>query len=95
MSTVNLAEVLSKHSESGRDPEVEYQKLLAWRMELHPFTTEDAVEVAQLIDATHAHGLSMGDRACLALARRLSLPAITSDAAWAQIDVGVDIRLIR
>ena len=45
--------------------------------------------------ATRRLGLSLGDRACLALARREGLPVLTADRAWAGLDIGVEIRLIR
>ncbi len=40
-------------------------------------------------------GLSFGDRACLALARILDLPALTTDRAWQDVDVGVTVQVIR
>jgi PIN domain nuclease of toxin-antitoxin system len=48
-----------------------------------------------MITRTRARGLSLGDRACLALAARENLPAITADRAWASLDLGIEIRLIR
>ena len=45
--------------------------------------------------ATRHLGLSLGDRACLALAEREQLPILTGDGAWALLDIGLDIRLIR
>ena len=44
---------------------------------------------------TRVQGLSLGDRACLALARALGLPAMTADRAWAGLEVGIEIRTIR
>jgi PIN domain nuclease of toxin-antitoxin system len=44
---------------------------------------------------TRGRGLSLADRACLALARVLDRPAITADRAWAGLEVGVEIRTIR
>jgi ABC-type antimicrobial peptide transport system ATPase subunit len=44
---------------------------------------------------TKALGLSLGDRACLALAIQLNLPVLTADKLWQQLDVGVAIQLIR
>jgi PIN domain nuclease of toxin-antitoxin system len=40
-------------------------------------------------------GLSLGDRACLALARMRRLPAVTADRAWARLDLGIAIELVR
>jgi len=44
---------------------------------------------------TRSLGLSLADRACLALARRLDLPVITAGLTWLGADVGVEIRSIR
>lgn len=42
-----------------------------------------------------AFGLSLGDRACLALAAELGIPALTADQTWAGLDIGVKVELIR
>lgn len=54
-----------------------------------------AEAAARLRPATRHAGLSLADRACLALARRLGVPAVTADRAWGDLDVGVEVRLIR
>ena len=60
-----------------------------------PFDEQDALLTAELRPLTRAAGLSLGDRACLALAKRRKLPALTADRAWAELDIGVEVRLIR
>ncbi len=100
ISLVNLAEVFSKVAERGKDPEaleteLSMRGLLYGVLEAQPFTREDALEVARLRPLTRSLGLSLGDRACLALARRLGLPALTTDKNWARLDLGVDVRVIR
>ena len=50
---------------------------------------------ADLWQPTRGAGLSLGDRACLALARRLDVTAVTADRAWLGLDVGVDVNAIR
>jgi PIN domain nuclease of toxin-antitoxin system len=62
---------------------------------VEPFTLQDAVLCAKLRPVTKSVGLSLGDRACLALARRLGAPALTADGAWVKLDVGVAVTLIR
>ncbi len=64
---------------------------------LEPFTYVDAVVSATLRSATKVHGLSLGDRACLAVAKRLDLEAMTADRSWMDVagPVGVRVRLIR
>jgi ribonuclease VapC len=62
---------------------------------VEPFATADAVEVARLRSITRKQGLSLGDRACIALARRLNLPALTADTAWSRLDLPVQLHQIR
>ena len=58
--------------------------------------TEDLARIAIALRApTRAHGLSLADRACLALAIRDGATALTADRAWAKLDVGCRIELIR
>jgi ribonuclease VapC len=95
MSAVNVAEVLTKAIEVGSTVEDELRDLAEWRLTLAPFTPEDATLAALFVSGTRAHGLSLGDRACLALASRLRVPALTADKAWAALNVGVEVRLIR
>lgn len=64
-------------------------------MEIIPFDEEQAHDAADLRDATRRRGLSLGDRACLQLAARRGLPALTADRAWTEIDMDVELCLIR
>jgi PIN domain nuclease of toxin-antitoxin system len=61
------------------------------------FDEDLAYGAASLLPSTRAAGLSLGDRACLALARRLAVPAMTADRNWGGIarSIGVRIELIR
>lgn len=100
MSTVNLAEVLAKLADGQTDPEqaratLVERGILGGTLVAEPFTETDALMCARLRPRTAAVGLSLGDRACLALAARLSLPALTADRQWASLSVAVDVRLIR
>jgi len=100
ISTVNLAEVLSRAADRGADPialtgDMTDRGLLGGAIAVEPFTTADAAEVARLRPATRDAGLSLGDRACLALARRLDAPAFAADAAWSRLDLAVDVRQVR
>ncbi len=69
--------------------------LLDGAFTVEPFTVADAIEVAHLRPLTRAAGLSLGDRACLALTRRLEGVAMTTDAAWARVELDVPLRLVR
>jgi ribonuclease VapC len=100
VSAVNFAEVLSTGADRGVSPKRFIARLtevgiLDGALSVEPFTAEDASTVGALRLATRSAGLSRGDRACLALARRLDAPAVTADVAWSEVDVGVEIHLIR
>jgi ribonuclease VapC len=100
ISTVNLAEVLSRVAARGGDParllrEATERGLLDGAISVEPFTADDALEVARLRPSTSERGLSLGDRACVALASRLDLPAVTADSAWSRIDLPIEVRQIR
>jgi len=60
-----------------------------------PFEISDAYQTAFLRKSTKNNGLSFGDRACLALAKQKNLPVITADKMWAQLNIGVEIILVR
>jgi len=100
ISSVNLAEVLSKLSELGKEPdevtkELQRRGFLGRILAIHPLTTEDAVVIANLYKRTKLQSLSLGDRACLALAIRLRVPALTTDRAWSRLKIAVKVELIR
>jgi PIN domain nuclease of toxin-antitoxin system len=100
ISAVNLAEVLSKLADVEEDPantfaSLRRQGLFGNRVAVQPFTEEDAVTIARLYPKTRSHGLSLGDRACLALALRLGVPAMTADRAWTRLKAAVTIETIR
>lgn len=59
------------------------------------FDRELALGAAALLLPTVVWDLSLGDRACLALARLRDLPAVTADRAWAKLDLGIRIEVVR
>jgi PIN domain nuclease of toxin-antitoxin system len=93
MSTVTHAEVGTVLIRSGNDRGA--LALVSGLVRVEPFTETDANTAAALITAGQRLSLSLGDRACLALAKRLRVPALTAERAWAQLDVEVEITLIR
>ncbi len=95
ISAVNLAEVLGRFARDGHDPEAVLGRIAATEIDIVPFDAADAAVVADLVPATLGRGLSLGDRACLALARARAIPALTADREWAALALGVDIRLVR
>jgi ribonuclease VapC len=62
---------------------------------VEPFTIVDAVLCAKLRPETRHIGLSLGDRACLALAQRLGARALTADQQWTKLNLGIPIEVIR
>jgi PIN domain nuclease of toxin-antitoxin system len=100
ISAVNLAEVLTKLADAGARPEqatagLRSRGILGGALALEPFTEADALASAALRSATARSGLSLGDRACLALGRRLGQVVLTTDHAWKGLDTGVEVQLIR
>ena len=99
ISAVNWSEVAQRLAQYGASATLTAGRLRALGVRVEPFTAEDALAAAALWRATHTGGLSLGDRACLALAQRLSRPAVTADRAWASIEGltewGVTVRPIR
>jgi PIN domain nuclease of toxin-antitoxin system len=59
------------------------------------FDAAQARVAGDLRSLTRAQGLSLGDRACLALAQALGLPVMTADRAWASLEVEIKIRTVR
>jgi PIN domain nuclease of toxin-antitoxin system len=94
-SAVNLAEAGSYLTNAGDTLVHVVAQLDSLGIDVVPFDEEQAIETARLRPVTRSLGLSLGDRACLALARKLQLPAMTADRAWGSLDIGVQVTVIR
>lgn len=95
LSAVNLSEVIGRFVRDGHDALTVLQHLTATTLEIVPFTADDAALAASLVPATRRLGLSLGDRACLALALARKIPAVTADRSWSHLQIGVEIRVVR
>ena len=95
VSTVNLAEVISKLIEKGSSREQVRDILNELMLTTVDFDGDLAERCGHLRATTRAHGLSLGDRACLALAERMNLPALTGDHRWSNLQIGITIKMIR
>lgn len=95
ISAVNLAEVATKLQERGMPDDRVRANIEALELRVEPFDEQLAVETGLLRAATPGAGLSLGDRACLALARARGATALTTDRAWAKLDIGIPIELAR
>ena len=93
ISTVNLAEVATILTRHGHDP-APLLAPLRTQVDTEDFTATDAHTTAALYPATSHRGLSLGDRACLALAHRLDGPAITAEHIWSELDLDLDIAVL-
>jgi PIN domain nuclease of toxin-antitoxin system len=93
--TVNLCEVVAKLLDGGWTPALIQETLHSMEIETVDFTGELAYSAGLLRSATRRAGLSLADRACLALAASLDLPAMTADRSWAGLDLGVRVVLCR
>jgi PIN domain nuclease of toxin-antitoxin system len=100
ISAVNMAEVLSTLTDLGKEPdevsgELQRRGFLGGTLAVFPLTADDAVVIANLHRKTKVHGLSLGDRACLGLALRLRVRALTTDRAWSRLKIAVKVEVIR
>ncbi|MGQ0799171.1 MAG: type II toxin-antitoxin system VapC family toxin [Pseudomarimonas sp.] len=95
LSSVNLAEVISRFVRDGHSPELVHQQLVSSGIEIVPFLSEDAALAAGLLVHTQKFGLSLGDRACLALALRRNITALTADQVWSKLDLPIAVQQIR
>lgn len=100
ISIINWVEVLSKIVDLGESPEeiikrLRDEGLLQNSLEIIACNEEDAITIAKFRVLTKSAGLSLGDRACLALGKRLNLPVLTADKVWTSLSLGITITLIR
>ena len=95
MSAVNLAEVHSKVMLGGMGEEKAWNMAFSLIGEVVPFDDEQARITGDLRLRTKEYGLSLGDRACLALGLVTGLPVYTTDRIWQRLKVGVKIHVIR
>ncbi len=95
VSAVNYSEVIARMFEANVPEQLITSTIDELGLELMPFDEALALEAARLRPLTRGYGLSLGDRACLATARISGMPALTADRAWANLDLGIEIRLIR
>jgi len=95
ISTVNLSEVQTKLINRGLSPDSAWAAALVPVERAIPFTLEQAKAAGSMVAETRAWGLSLGDRACLALGLELQAPVYTADRSWKNLKLGVQIHVIR
>jgi PIN domain nuclease of toxin-antitoxin system len=95
ISTVNLTEVVTRMIDEGLSPAQANEIVTETSVATASFDEHQAIAAGALRATTRSLGLSLGDRACLGLAQHLDVPALTADRRWADLDIGVEVRLIR
>ena len=95
MSSVNWAEVVQKSIAAGVNVDGMLDDLHALGLRIEPFKTEDGELTGRLWEQTRQLGLSLGDRSCLSLGLRFGVPVLTSDRAWASLNLSLDVQVIR
>lgn len=95
IGTTNLAEVVSKLRERGLSLDEVREALGGLHLDVRPLSTAQAFIIGDLRPTTKSLGLSLGDRACLALAMDLQAELFTTDAALASVETGITIIDVR
>jgi PIN domain nuclease of toxin-antitoxin system len=80
---------------TGIPEDVVKQILSGMKLEVIPFSEEHALRAGMLIPSTRSLGLSLGDRACLALGLSLGQPVLTTDRLWRSLSLEIEIRIMR
>ena len=95
MSAVNFCEVVGKLRDGGMPEEAIYETLDQLELDIVQFDTLLAYLAGLLRPLTKNAGLSLGDRACLALAQHLNLPVLTTDRVWKDLLPAITVQLVR
>lgn len=96
ISAVNLAETVHKLAQRGSPLDEVRGLLVQLELAVQDWTEDLAYQSAEFTPFTKSHGLSLGDRACLALAKHLEATAVTSDKTWHRLPaLGVTVMMFR
>jgi PIN domain nuclease of toxin-antitoxin system len=95
LSTVNLSEVHSRLLERGAAADHAWKGILSLHCQVCFFSDEQARVAAELRKITRPYGLSLGDRACLALAIERRATVYTTDRVWKSLNLGIGVEVIR
>jgi PIN domain nuclease of toxin-antitoxin system len=95
ISAVNAAEVQGKLVDLGLSRPAAEARLRFLGCRILAFSEDQAIEAGSLIAQTRELGLSLGDRACLALAIDRKATVYTTDRVWKKLDLGIQIEAIR
>jgi ribonuclease VapC len=94
ISSVNISEAVAKMQERGMPEKQIVETVADLRFQIVVFDTAQAIRAGRMRTAARTKGLSLGDRACLALAIGEGATAVTTDGAWSGLDLPVPVLLI-
>ena len=95
LSAVNASEVVACLIDRGVPEASARNRLRDFDIPIRAFDETLAMAAGSLRTTTRQQGLSLGDRACLALARREHAPVITADRNWTRLVLDLEVQLIR
>jgi ribonuclease VapC len=95
ISAVNYSEILKKTIERGGSVEATAEFIRGLTVAIIPFDEAHAATAAALFPETKPFGLSLADRACLALGLQRRATVLTADAKWKQVKIALKVKLIR
>lgn len=95
MSAVNVSEAYAKLVSRGAKLSLAWEAVTGPVTEIVSFDEEQGRIAGELVAHTKSLGLSLGDRACLALGIFLKAPVYTADRVWKQLKIGASIKVIR
>lgn len=95
IGAVSAAEVQSKLVDLGLSRDAAAARIRFLGCPILSFSEDQAIEAGSLIEQTRAQGLSLGDRACLALAIDRNATVYTTDSVWKNLGLGINVEVIR
>ncbi|MGD1061668.1 MAG: type II toxin-antitoxin system VapC family toxin [Terracidiphilus sp.] len=95
LSAVNLAEVHTRLLLRGAGADFAWRRVMEFGCEICFFDDQQARVAGELVVQTRPYGLSLGDRACLALAIQRKAAVYTTDAAWKNLGLSIEVNVIR
>lgn len=95
ISSVNIAEVGSKLVDKGLLEKDLPGILQQFQVDIIDFNAEQAIRSAAIRQITRSSGLSMGDRACFALAQLMDACVVTTDRAWSDVEGVLGVKVVQ
>lgn len=95
VSTVNLTEVYTRLLLRGVPADLAWSRILGMGFEICPYDEQQARIAAEMIAQTRPLGLSLGHRACLALAVERKATVYTTDRMWKKLGLSIEVNVIR